>query len=62
MALEYTLTASVTGEPFTGKFYAFKVSALNVVGESTFSDEVVIITALKPLAATSLAKVTADVT
>lgn len=59
--LDYTLTAQVIGEPFTGKFYAFKVSAINVVGESAFSDEVVLITALKPLAATNLAKLTADV-
>ena len=60
--LDYTLTEAVTGPGFTGKFYAFKVSAINVVGESALSDEVVLIAADKPLAATNLAKVTADVT
>ena len=44
----------------TGNFYAFKVTAYNAVGESEISEEVVIIAALVPLAATSLAKVSAD--
>ena len=59
--LEYQLTSSVTGHTLTGNSYAFKVSAVNVVGESDLSEEIVIIAALVPQAATNLAKVSADV-
>ena len=62
MTLEYQLTPAITGESMTGKFFAFKVSALNVVGEGPLSDEAVLIAAKRPLAATNLAKVSADVT
>ena len=60
---EYTFTSAANGgESITGKFFAFKVSAINVVGESDLSELVVSIAALKPLAATSLVKVSSDTT
>lgn len=61
-SLEYQLTSTITGHTLTGNFYAFKVSAINAVGESDLSAEVVTIAALKPLAPSGLAKVSADVT
>lgn len=61
--MEYTFTDTATGgESITGKFFAFKVTAINVVGESVLSDQVVVIAALKPLAATDLIKVSSDTT
>jgi hypothetical protein len=44
-SLLYKLTSVDTGSPMTGKFFAFKVSAFNVVGESALSLEIVIIAA-----------------
>lgn len=60
LSLEYQLTSSKAGHTLTGNFYAFKVSAINAVGEGELSDEIVIIAALVPLAATSLTKVSAN--
>lgn len=56
----YKLTSADTGSTMTGKFFSFKASAINVVGESALSPEIVIIAAQIPLAATNLAKVSSN--